>query len=172
MTLGRLELRGVSKDRNAGGSGQPMYQFSRSIYRELAPRIAETGGAGCARKQRVLDACEMTMTRLVNDRRYFAKPTKALFSDVRDLFPIKEQLFVYQVVDRNVRLALQYLETVSVDELALAGARECRAHTRRGTPCQREPLPDRDYCPSHKHLEENLDLDLPVGEESDLSLVA
>ena len=32
--------------------------------------------------------------------------------------------------------------------------RECRAHTRKGTPCQREPLPGRDYCPSHKHLEE------------------
>ena len=34
------------------------------------------------------------------------------------------------------------------------GPRECRAHTRKGTPCQREPLPGRDYCPSHKHLEE------------------
>ena len=32
--------------------------------------------------------------------------------------------------------------------------RNCRACTRRGTPCQREPLPGRDYCPSHKHLEE------------------
>ena len=28
------------------------------------------------------------------------------------------------------------------------------ASTRKGTPCQREPLPGRDYCPSHKHLEE------------------
>lgn len=149
-----------------------MYQFSRSIYRELAPKIADTGGAGCKRKQHVLDACESTMTRLVNDRRYFAKPTKALFSDLRNLFPINEQLNVYRVVDRNVRLALQYLETVPVEELALAGSRECRAHTRRGTPCQREPLPGRDYCPSHKHLEEDLDLDLPVGEESELPIAA
>lgn len=149
-----------------------MYQFSRSIYRELAPRIHETSGAGCANKQRMLDACESTMTRLVNDRRYFAKPTKALFSDLRNLFPIGEQLYVYRVVDRNVRLALEYLEQVSVDELALAGGRECRAHTRRGTPCQREPLPGRDYCPSHKHLEENLDLDLPVGTQSDLPVAA
>src|SRR5690349_1902246 len=123
-----------------------MYQFSRSIYRELAPRIAEKGTAGCASKQRILEACESTMSRLVTDRRYFAKPTKVLFADLRNLFPIKEQLFVYRVVDRNVRLALQYLETVPADELALAGSRECRAHTRRGTPCQREPLPGRDYC--------------------------
>jgi len=139
-----------------------MYQFSRSIYRELAPKVIEESGA-CARKQRVLDACESTMQRLADDRRYFAKPTKALFADLRNHFPINEQLFVYRVVDRNVRMALEYLETVSVEDLALTGARECRAHTRRGTPCQREPLPSRDYCPSHKHLEENLDLDLSVA---------
>ena len=139
-----------------------MYQFSRSIYRELAPKVIEESGA-CARKQRVLDACESTMQRLADDRRYFAKPTKALFADLRNHFPINEQLFVYRVVDRNVRMALEYLETVSVEDLALTGVRECRAHTRRGTPCQREPLPSRDYCPSHKHLEENLDLDLSVA---------
>jgi len=149
-----------------------MYQFSRSIYRELAPKVMDESGGGCANRQRVLDACESTMQRLVNDRRYFAKPTKSLFADLRSYFPIKEQLFVYRVVDRNVRLALEYLESSSVDELALAGARECRAHTRRGTPCQREPLPGRDYCPSHKHLEEDLDLDLAVDEErSDLPAV-
>ena len=35
--------------------------------------------------------------------------------------------------------------------------RQCQAHTRRGTPCQRDPLPSRDYCPSHKHLEETFE---------------
>src|SRR5688572_30375998 len=139
-----------------------MYQFSRSIYRELAPRIVEGSGA-CARRQDLLDACETTMQRLVTDRRYFAKPTKALFSDLRNLFPMGEQLYVYRVVERNITMALHYLESVPVDELTLAGARECRAHTRRGTPCQREPLPGREYCPSHKHLEEDLDLELPVA---------
>ncbi len=89
------------------------------------------------------------MTRLVSDRRYFAKPTKALFSDLRGLFPIQDQLDVYRVVDRNVRMALHYLDTVPADELVIEGSRDCRAHTRRGTPCQREPLPGRDYCPSH-----------------------
>lgn len=139
-----------------------MYQFSRSIYRELAPKIVEGSGA-CVRKQHLLDACESTMQRLVNDRRYFARPTKALFTDLRTHFPISEQAFVYRVVDRNVRMALQYLESVPVDELLLTGARECRAHTRRGTPCQREPLPGREYCPSHKHLEEDLELDIPLA---------
>ncbi len=144
-----------------------MYQFSRSIYRELAPRLAVKGGAAaCESKQRMLEACESTMSRLVADRRYFAKPTKALFSDLRTLFPIQEQLHVYRVVDRNVRAAMEYLDTVPSEELVSAGGRECRAHTRRGTPCQREPLPGRDYCPSHKHLEEDLAVEIPLSEVS------
>ncbi len=154
-----------------------MYQFSRSIYRELAPRLAHQGGAAaCESKQRMLEACEATMNRLAVDRRYFAKPTKALFAELRNLFPIQEQLYVYRVVDRNVRLALQYLDSMpAAEELVVAGARECRAHTRRGTPCQREPLPGRDYCPSHKHLEEDPVTEVPAAElapEAEVSLVA
>ena len=34
---------------------------------------------------------------------------------------------------------------------------ECRATTRRGTPCQRTPLPHNGYCPSHQHLAETED---------------
>ena len=150
-----------------------MYQFSRSIYRELAPRIADTSNAGCASKQQILSACEGTMRRLLNDRRYFARPTKALFTELRGHFPISEQLFVFQVVDRNVKLAIRYLDEVPADELAQLVERECKAHTRRGTPCQREPLPGRDYCPSHKHLEEDvmIDADHRAPEEA-LQLVA
>jgi hypothetical protein len=133
-----------------------MYQFSRSIYRELAPIVAEDENG--SNRQQVLDACEDTMQRLLTDRRYFAKPTKSLFNDVRACFPMTEQLRVLQVIDQNVRLAIRYLETTPPEELMIEGARECRAHTRKGTPCQREPLPGRDYCPSHKHLEEGLDL--------------
>ena len=33
------------------------------------------------------------------------------------------------------------------------GVARCRATTRKGKACQRTPLPDRDYCPSHQHLE-------------------
>ena len=149
-----------------------MYQFSRSIYRELAPRLAQQGAVACDSKQRMLEACESTMNRLVDDRRYFAKPTKALFTDLRNLFPIQDQLLVYRVVDRNVRAALHYLDSTPSDELITTGRRDCRAHTRRGTPCQREPLPGRDYCPSHKHLEEDLSIELPIGEEAEVPLAA
>jgi len=113
------------------------------------------------------------MRRLLTDRRYFARPTKSLFTELRGHFPISEQLFVFQVVDRNVKLAIRYLDEVPADELAQLVERECKAHTRRGTPCQREPLPGRDYCPSHKHLEEDvmIDADHRAPEEA-LQLVA
>lgn len=150
-----------------------MYQFSRAIYRELAPRLAQRGGAAaCESKQHMLAACESTMNRLAVDRRYFARPTKALFTDLRNLFPIQDQLHVYRVVDRHVRLALRYLDSVPAEELAVAAERECRAHTRRGTPCQREPLPGRDYCPSHKHLEEDVAAELAADEQAEVALAA
>lgn len=133
-----------------------MYQFSRAIYRDLSPLIDEATGVDG--RQRVLDACESTMQRLLTDRRYFAKPTKVLFNEVRDQFPITQQHRVLQTIDRNVRKAILYLEVTPPEELMPDGTRECRAHTRKGTPCRREPLPGRDYCPSHKHLEENLDV--------------
>jgi hypothetical protein len=35
---------------------------------------------------------------------------------------------------------------------------QCRATTRRGTPCQRIPLHHNGYCPSHQHLAETEEL--------------
>jgi hypothetical protein len=134
-----------------------MYRFSRSIYRELAPRVIGSQHGGKSARQQVLEACEATMDRLAQDRRYFARPTRSLFSEVRTHFPISDQLYVYKVIERNINLAIDYVERMPA-ELGLDGLpRQCRASTRKGTPCQREPLPNRDYCPSHKHLEEPLE---------------
>jgi hypothetical protein len=134
-----------------------MYRFSRSIYRELCSRVIEQEHAGASSRQHLLEACEATMERLAVDRRYFARPARSLFSEVRMHFPISDQIYVYKVIDRNINLAIDYLERMPA-ELGLDGLpRHCRASTRKGTPCQREPLPGRDYCPSHKHLEEPLE---------------
>lgn len=131
-----------------------MYRFSRSIYRELSARVIDEEHAGASGRQQVLEACEATMERLAVDRRYFARPARSLFSEVRTHFAISDQFYVYKVIERNINLALEYLERMP-GELGLDGLpRQCRASTRKGTPCQREPLPGRDYCPSHKHLEE------------------
>jgi len=134
-----------------------MYRFSRSIYKELAPRVIEDDPASPDSRQLLLTACEGTIRRLACDRRYFARPARSLFNEVRIHFPLSEQLYVYRVIERNISLAVDFLENLPAD-VALDGVpRECRASTRKGKPCQREPLPGRDYCPSHKHLEEPLE---------------
>ncbi len=144
-----------------------MYRFSRSIYRDLAPRVIEDAKdeTGCSNRQKLLEACEGAIRRISTDRRYFARPSRSLFNEVRMHFPMSDQLYVWNVIDTNLSLALELIE-VSPEMLVIdGGPQECRAHTRKGRPCQREPLPDRDYCPSHKHLEESVD-DLAIVEET------
>ena len=134
-----------------------MYQFSRSIYRELAPEIIEDPPCGGANSnhERVLRACEAAIHRLATDRHYFAKPTKTLFNDIRIYFPMTAQRRVYRVVDRYLSFASEYLAAQPLNGFDLEGNRlECRATTRRGTACQRMPLPHNGYCPSHQHLAE------------------
>jgi hypothetical protein len=142
-----------------------MYRFSRSIYRELAPHIDDRDGTAsvAAARQDLLEACEATIRRLAGDRRHFARPAKTLFTDVRELFALSEQVRVYMVIERYIDLAIDFLEQLP-DDVCLDGRpRNCLASTRKGTPCQREPLPGRDYCPSHKHLEEVLETFEEVG---------
>ena len=129
-----------------------MYSFSRSIYRELAPLIVEDerrGHEGPTNQERVLRACESAVVRLATDWHYFAKPTKTLFNDIRIYFPISAQPRVYRVVDCYMSFAKDYFS-----KRPLTAQMECRATTRRGTPCQRTPLPHNGYCPSHQHLAE------------------
>ena len=133
-----------------------MYQVSRSIYRELAPDILDDRHPdGTSNHERVLHACEAAVHRLTTDRHYFARPSRTLFNDIRAFFPMSSQLHVYRVVDRYLSFASDYLATRPTAVLELTGVKqECRATTRKGTPCQRMPLPHNGYCPSHQHLAE------------------
>jgi hypothetical protein len=133
-----------------------MYQFSRSLYRELGPNVSPCKGEDLSiSRQRFLRSCEASMERLARDRHYFARPVKTLFNDVRDLFPISQQMRVYRVIERHVLLATEYVESQARAGVSFDGSPLCcHASTRRGTPCQRVPLPGSKYCPSHKHLEE------------------
>ena len=136
-----------------------MYQFSRAIYRELAGEILEDPvplhDDAASNHERVLRACESAVHRLATDRHYFAKPTKTLFRDIRIYFPMTSQRRVYGVIDRYMTFAREYLETQPLSGYDIDGNRlECRATTRRGTACQRMPLPHNGYCPSHQHLAE------------------
>jgi hypothetical protein len=133
-----------------------MYQFSRAIYRELAPYISEPkpdAPVGASHEQ-VLRACEAVMERLATDRHYFAKPARKLFGDIRTYFPMSQQARVLLIVRRYVGLAQRFLAKNPLEGHASVTDEPptCRAMTRKGSACQRMPLPHNGYCPSHQHL--------------------
>jgi len=137
-----------------------MYHFSRAIYRELAPYVEED----CATTQRlsnrelVLHECESAIERLMTDRRYFAKPARTLFCNVRPYFSICDLPRVFMIIDRNLNVANEFLSRVPNYAFDASGLpRRCQAMTRKGKPCQRQPLPASEYCPSHQHLEETFE---------------
>jgi hypothetical protein len=139
-----------------------MYRFSRAIYRELAGEILEDPNPACphANHERVLRACEAAIERLATDRHYFARPARTLFCDVRIYFPMSAQRRVLHVVDRYLGFADEFLRTQPQNGFDVYGnPLQCRASTRKGTPCQRMPLPHNGYCPSHQHLAETEEVD-------------
>src|SRR5262245_50377008 len=136
-----------------------MYRFSRASFVEIKDLVdphPETVSVAEA-KRHVLQSCESTIERLARDPHYFARPSQSLFQEIRHLFSISNQARVYGTIDRNIAAAVTYiLEEIERNGDGIA---VCKATTRKGKPCQRTPLPGRDYCPSHQHLEERV----PVG---------
>jgi hypothetical protein len=132
-----------------------MYQYSRAIYRSIKDLIEPyadqpTRIESC---RVVLGQCESTMERLAVDPQYFARPDRALFQDIRRFFPITAQAQVAWAVREGVGAAVCFIEQ-QIEAGALdGGVARCKATTRKGKACQRTPLPERDYCPSHQHLD-------------------
>jgi hypothetical protein len=132
-----------------------MYQYSRAIYRSIKDLIEPYADEATRIEGRrdVLEQCEGTMERLAADPHYFARPDRALFQDIRRYFPITAQAQVAWAVREGVAAAVGFIEA-QIEAGALdGGVARCKATTRKGKACQRAPLPDRDYCPSHQHLE-------------------
>ncbi len=132
-----------------------MYQYSRAIYRSIKDLIDPYADwdEQIESRRAVLVCCEQTMERLAKDPLYFSRPDRALFQDIRRYFPITVQAEVAWAVQAGVTAATHFIEE-QIEAGALdGGIARCRATTRKGKPCQRTPLPDRDYCPSHQHLE-------------------
>ena len=127
-----------------------MYQYSRAIYRSIKDLIDPYAESS------VQLECEQTMERLAADPHYFAKPDRALFQDIRRFFPITAQAQVAWAVKEGVGAAVAFIEEQLEAGALDGGVARCRATTRKGKPCQRTPLPERDYCPSHQHLERSL----------------
>ena len=130
-------------------------------------------GSTVQSRQRLLQACEASVERLAHDRHYFAHPTRTLFNDVRTLFPLSRQMRVRQVIDRHMRLAAELVDRAAEHGISCDGTPLCcHATTRKGGPCQRTPLPGSLYCPSHKHLDEDLEGDAAELEEPAHSVAA
>ena len=113
----------------------------------------------------VLKACEDVVTRLAIDRHNFARPERTLFCQIRTYFPMSAQARVQQVVARYMGFAQQFLiEHPHEGYTAVSGAPpQCRATTRKGSACQRAPLPHNGYCPSHQHLADTEDRELAAA---------
>jgi hypothetical protein len=138
-----------------------MYQFSRAIYRELADEIIE--GAQSAQHysnhERVLRACEGAVERLATDRHYFARPARTLFGEIRWFFPLASHVRVLRVIQCYLALADEFVRNLPTNGLDVHGnPLQCRASTRKGSPCQRMPLAHNGYCPSHQHLADTEEL--------------
>jgi hypothetical protein len=133
-----------------------MYQFSRAIYLRLADDIlVDEVVSGHSNHARVLRACEAAIERLATDRHYFAKPARTLFREIRVFFPMTAQRKACQVVQRYIDAAEECFASLPLHGYDVNGEPlQCRATTRRGTACQRMPLPHSGYCPSHQHLAE------------------
>ena len=141
-----------------------MYHFSRAIYRELAPYVLDERPSTQHESNRilVLRGCENAIERLMTDGRYFARPSRTLFNDVRPYFAIGDLPRVYVAIDRHIKMAQRFLAMMPNYVYDAQGVpRRCQAMTRKGKPCQRQPLPASEYCPSHQHLTESFeDLEL------------
>jgi hypothetical protein len=136
-----------------------MYRFSRQIFMQVKDAVdphPDTINAGEARR-RVLAACEDTIERMARDPRYFPKPARSLFQSIRFYFPITEQARVYYTIEKTLKIAHQFIQA-EIERSTEGNNSPCRATTRKGKPCQRTPLPGREYCPSHSHLEEPIAL--------------
>ena len=132
-----------------------MYQYSRAIYRSIKDLIDPYSDEETRLESRraVLEECEATMERLAADPQYFARPDRALFQDIRRYFPITAQAQVAWAVQEGVSAAVGFIEQQIESGALDGGVARCKATTRKGKACQRTPLPERDYCPSHQHLE-------------------
>jgi hypothetical protein len=130
-----------------------MFQFSRSIYRELAPMLKGDDVEQAKGRRHLLEATEATLTRMGTDRQYFARPERSLFGEVRNRFHLSDQVRVHMVIERYLSVAGSFIDALPVHLTYDGQTRECAATTRRGTQCAREPRPNSEYCPSHRHLD-------------------
>jgi hypothetical protein len=71
---------------------------------------------------------------------------------------------VLRVIERYLAFVDEFVRNLPNNGLDVHGnPLQCRASTRKGSPCQRMPLPHNGYCPSHQHLAETEELPAPLA---------
>ena len=124
----------------------------RRIYRLVDARVpVATIAAGLGRhRSTVYREIRRNRVHLQPELRRYRFHEHAYFEGY---FPITAQAHVAWVVREGVSAAVGFIEAQLEAGLLDGGVSRCKATTRKGKACQRTPLPSRDYCPSHQHLE-------------------
>lgn len=130
-----------------------MYRYSRAMYLSLRDRVMADADHAPQARRALLQRCESAIERVALDPTHLSRPALRLFNDVRALFPVGDQLRVYNIINRHMDEAIAFLRTDEGADAATVNLMRCRAATRRGKACQRVPLPGSRFCPSHKHLD-------------------
>lgn len=130
-----------------------MYELSRDLYRALKPSMISDPRTPGRSERLLLAACEHSIERIARDLRRYPRPARHLFSQVRFLFPLQDQLQIYRVMEERLAEALEHLEAEAGPDAGRSSALRCASINRKGKPCGREPLRGSRFCPSHKHLE-------------------
>ena len=128
-----------------------MHKLTRSLYRKLAPALAQP--ADRRAHEFLLDACDRTTNRvLMGEKLPGERPARSLFRNIRHLFSLNDQEVVLTAVRAHVQTTLLLAESLEGTR-----RRNCQAFSRKGAPCKREAQPGSHFCPSHKHLVESHD---------------
>src|SRR3954452_15447892 len=106
-----------------------MYQYSRAIYRSIKDLVDPYVDSETRVEYRraVLAHCEDTVERLAKDPRYFSKPERGLFQDIRRYFPITAQARVNWAVTEGIGAAVAYVEHQIESGAYDGGVARCRA---------------------------------------------
>ena len=127
---------------------------SQTLFRALQPHVDPRAMCpGRDPHDYVASAIDEALERLTTERELFGRPERRLFRDVRWCFPLSRQAHVWRVIATwvaSVDAEVESMRRAGVD--AFGNPLRCPVFTRRGTPCERAPLPKNGYCPSHQHL--------------------
>ena len=132
-----------------------MYQYSRAIYRSIkdSDRAVRRRGSQIEARRDVLEQCEGRWSAWPRIRSTSPGRTarSSRTSAATSRSPAQAQ--VAWAVREGVGAPSASSRRRSRPARSTAGSPRCKATTRKGKACQRTPLPERDYCPSHQHLD-------------------